>query len=111
MSLNLDIWFEILQYFSYPEDKDTFRSLATASRHLSELALGRIWRDGKSAVDIVSMINSFAPSPSKPYLVFEKGPGRDTRESGDEGPIVVGEMLSRCVSFSRLEFAIIRSRN
>lgn len=67
MRLNLDVWYEIVNYFEYPEDEDILRSLAVTSRCLSDLALDVVWRNGKHDTSIESVINSFAPL-DKPFF-------------------------------------------
>lgn len=69
MRLNLDIWYEIVNYFGYPEDEDILMSLAVTSRCLSDLALDVVWRSGRNNSNIVPVINSFAPSQDEPFLV------------------------------------------
>lgn len=102
LGLNLDIWLEIFQYFNYPEDKDTLRSLAIASRCLSDLALDRVWWKGKRAVDIVWIINSFASSPSQPILAYKKEVDRYSSFTSTSY-INSADILGSWVSFSRLE--------
>lgn len=115
MLLNLDIWHEVINHLDYPKDQDTLSSLAVTSRCLSNLALGALWRNGENAATkVVSVLNSFAPSPNEPFLEYIQEHGGDTGESDDEhggdtgesddehSPTPPSERVGSWVSFSWL---------
>ncbi len=117
MNLNHDIWHEIISHFEYPTDYFALKYLAITSRSTSGFALDVLWRNGTRLLKIVSVINSFADSPNKPFLKlehihhYESDPGESSEsEDGDEDSLGLATDLTEVawVSLSRLRSLIKR---
>lgn len=91
MLLNLDIWDEIIGHLGRQWDESTLYSLALTCRDISDLALNALWwhggSDGPGA--IVSVINSYSPSPDEPFLLhMEDHEDHTVINGGDGGPSI-----------------------
>ncbi len=78
MSLNHDIWHQVIQEFERgvdekglraAEKRATLLNLAVVSQTLSDLALATLWKNMDSLRPIVNVINFFSITPEEPLLV------------------------------------------
>lgn len=108
MLLNLDIWYEIISHLDHPWDKRTLCSLAVTSRDISNLALDTLWWSGGFNGAIVSVINSYSPSPDEPFLRHFEDYEDNTDINGDDGDPSTssGRMIGSWVRHSQPSFVV-----